>query len=279
MAHSKNSEKHHSAYTTPGPQGSGLLFHSHLPGRTPYIKQKCPLSLYTSEQGPGSHRTAASPTSHMAARWHKSRSDDEGTRLSRGLSGPPCPFSVASELHPAQPPTAKREKATNLNTRTLHTLEPSTLPTCFPKEEGIIKQTSQPLTTCGFYIYTNALLAMGAQHPGIQEKSSQTKCKQETKSGKTTSFMSVSPKPSSSEPSLGIAGSQVRAQETATAAHQEPSLRYLLRSFSNFAFPRVLRGYGNKLLKLYRKAERQAHFCPRKPSRIILIPITCLPSQ
>lgn len=56
-------------------------------------------------------------------------------------------------------------------------------------------------------------------------------------------------------------------------------LRYLLRSFSNFAFPLMLRGYGKKLLKVYRKAECRAQFCPCKPSKIILIPITWLPYQ
>lgn len=83
------------------------------------------------------------------------------------------PFLSCFRVHPTQPPTAKGDEATDLNARVLHTLEPSTLPAHFPKEEGTIKQTSQPLTTCGFHIYTNVLLATGAQHPGTQEKSSQ----------------------------------------------------------------------------------------------------------
>jgi len=41
----------------------------------------------------------------------------------------------------------------------------------------------------------------------------------------------------------------------------------------------MLRGYGKKLWKVYRKAECRAQFCPCKPSKIILIPITWLPYQ
>lgn len=46
-------KKHHSAYTTPVPQGSGLLLDLHLLSRTPHMKQTCPLRLHTSEQDPG----------------------------------------------------------------------------------------------------------------------------------------------------------------------------------------------------------------------------------
>lgn len=150
--------------TPPCAAGLWSPFQLPLAWQTPPHKTEMPTE-------PSPERTAASQPSTRSCLLAR-RSDDEDTQASRGLSGLPFPSEVASGLRPTQPPTAKVEEGTHLSARILHTLAPSTLPARAPREEGIIKQTSQPPTTCGFYIYTNVLLEMGAQHPGTQEKSS-----------------------------------------------------------------------------------------------------------
>lgn len=156
------------------PQGPGLLSNSRSPGRTPPHKAGMPTEPPQESTGPGLtlHRFPSRP--RTAACWRACRGDDKDAQSSRGPSGLPFPFKVASGLRPTQPPTAKVEEATSLNARILHTLAPSSLPARPPPEEGIIKQTSQPPTTCGFYLHTDVLLEMGAQNPGSQEKSSLT---------------------------------------------------------------------------------------------------------
>lgn len=169
----------------------------------PHTKQGCPPSLRMRSTGPGPTLHSCLPSRpRTAACWRACRGDDEDTR--RGLSGLPFPFEVASGLRPTQPPTAKVEEATRLNARILRTLAPSALPARPPQEEGIIKQTSQPPTTCGFYLYTRVLPEMGAQHPGSQEKSSLT----QNANGRPSALREPTP---SSAPSPGFAASEEEA--------------------------------------------------------------------
>lgn len=151
-------------------KGSFTLHHPCATG-LPHTKQR-PTGPPHERTGPGPPPAQQPPPSTHSPCRHACRNDDEDTQSSRGLSGLPIPREVALGLPSTQPPTAEVEAATNLNARTLHTLAPCTPPAHSPQEEGIIKQTSQPPTTCGFHIYTNVLLEMEAQHPGTQEKAS-----------------------------------------------------------------------------------------------------------
>lgn len=195
MAHAANSGKDHASYHT----HASFPTPTHRAGHPP-TKQGCPTEPPQESTGPGpTLRTCLPSRPRTAASRHGCRGADQDAR--RGLSGLSFPFEATLGLHPTQPPTAKVEEATSLDARILHTLAPSALPARHPQEEGIIKQASQPPTTCGFCLRTHALPEMGAQHPGSQEKSSLTQNANERQSmlGDPTLCTSLNPPPRCSQ--------------------------------------------------------------------------------